>query len=128
MELSPWFSFVLAVVTGALVWLLSPLLYGQREPWDADWPYYPASLSVAGFLPGCVAGRWFLLCPIGVLFGQALVFLVLVAQTPGPLWLVGLFVLVTDSLRWGLLGAGLGASLHWFARRAYRALFSSPVS
>jgi hypothetical protein len=37
---------------GILVWALSPAVTGRVEPWDADSPYYWASLFIVGFASG----------------------------------------------------------------------------
>lgn len=51
--------FILAVITGALIWILSPLVTGQQEPWDAEGPYYFAALFIGGALFGAI-------CPVRV--------------------------------------------------------------
>ena len=106
--------FGLAAVLGALVWFLSPLFTGHREPWDADSLYYHCGLLVAGFIPACVSARRFWLWALGAWLGQVLAFFVLLLRfQSGPLWPVGLFFLSIYAL-FSLAGAALGAGVHYF--------------
>lgn len=50
-------AFAIAAVTSALIWAASPWLTGQREPWDADFPFYPAALLLAGAIAGGLAPK-----------------------------------------------------------------------
>lgn len=45
-------SFMIAAATSALVWAFSPWLTGHHEPWDADFPFYPVGLLIAGAVAG----------------------------------------------------------------------------
>ena len=54
---------MLAVLIGAGIWILSPLLTGHNEPWDASPGYYFGSLFVAGFLLTVIHSEKFYLWP-----------------------------------------------------------------
>ncbi len=100
----------------AMVWALSPLISGSKEPWDAQNLYYPIALAVAGFLAGALTSRirWALF--IGAVLGQ-LLFEVLFLKI-GPLALVGLVFMCMYSLIF--LAAAIIATYlrQWFMRRA----------
>ena len=109
-----WFVFAVAILLGALVWFLSPLFTGLREPWDAQSGYYYYALFVAGFLPACLSARRFWRWAFGVWLGQVTAFAILVVATPtvgANLWPVGLLFLTLCSLL-SLIGASVGAALH----------------
>jgi hypothetical protein len=97
---------------GAAIWLMSPLVTGQHEPWDAASAYYPAALLGAGVLGGLLAPRHWLSAAIGVFSGQLLVLLggVIAEPASGGLWPLGVLFLGFYSLL-AALGAGLGASV-----------------
>jgi hypothetical protein len=103
-------AFATALVCGAGIWLLSPLVTGRAEPWDAAGWYYPGAL----FLAGCAVALLFPAHPgvvaIGIVAGQILVLLGRVAADPsgGGLWPLGLMFLVGYGVV-PLLGAALGA-------------------
>jgi hypothetical protein len=101
---------VLGAALGAGIWLLSPVLTGRREPWDAEGGYYMAALFGTDLLGGLLFPRRWRLIAVGVLLGQAMVLLGGVAIRPGDggLWPLGLVVLGFYSLL-ALLGAGVGA-------------------
>jgi hypothetical protein len=103
-------AFAIAFVCGAGIWLLSPLVTGRAEPWDAVGWYYPGALFLAGFAvaipfphPGVVA--------VGIVAGQVLVLLGRVAadSSGGGLWPLGIVFLVGYGVV-PLLGAALGAA------------------
>jgi len=103
-------AFTIAVMCGASIWLLSPLITGRAEPWDAAGWYYPGTL----FLAGCAVALLFPAHPgvvaIGIVGGQVLVLLGRVAadSSGGGLWPLGIMFLVGYGVV-PLLGAGLGA-------------------
>ena len=85
----------IGLALGAAIWVLSASITGRAEPWDANGPYYPAALLVAGFVGGLlVPGHWGEVV-VGVYAGQALVLLgrVLSDTGSGGLWPLGLMVL-----------------------------------
>ena len=108
--------FGLSVLLGALIWILSPMLTGHREPWDANSTFYPFALIAAGFIPACFSARRFWLWAVGAWVGQTSAFLALMLQEAGSLWPLGLVLLCLYSLL-SLAGAGLGAGVHWVVRR-----------
>ena len=113
--------FGLAVILGALIWLLSPLFTGQREAWDAQSPYYDCALLLAGFLPACLSARRFWLWAVAAWLGQLAAFAFLVLHTVpvgADLWPVGLVFLTLYSLL-SLAGAALGASVHVTLHRLF---------
>ena len=96
---------------GAAIWLLSPLITGRREPWDAEGGYYVTALLGTGLLGGLLAPKHRFSVALGVLGGQALVLLGGVVAEPasGGLWPLGLLFLGLISVL-ALVGAGLGAT------------------
>jgi hypothetical protein len=111
-------AFLIGVGLGAAIWLLSPLITGRREPWDAEGGYYVAALLGAGVVAGVLApGQWFSVA-LGVFGGQVVVLLGRVMAEPasGGLWPLGLLFLGWYSVL-ALLGAVLGASVRRFGSR-----------
>jgi hypothetical protein len=85
-------SFMVAAVTSALVWAASPWLVGQREPWDADFPFYFVALLVAGAVSGALAPKPLWAHYLGSFLGQLgyeLIFLKI-----GPLFVLGAMFLL----------------------------------
>ncbi len=81
----------MAMVVGALLWILASVLGGRREPWDsaAYWGFaYPAAIFVAGcigfFFPDR-PWRWAL-----ALFGAQFVAMCILNGDLGNLWPLGL--------------------------------------
>ena len=73
--------------------MLSPLLTGHKEPWDAPPGYYIGSLFVAGFLLAVIHPEKFYLCPLGVIGGQIIIPTPSVLESAfGPLGWVFVFV------------------------------------
>ena len=105
-------AFLLGSVLGASIWLLSPLITGRREPWDADGGYYPGALVLTGILGGLVMPQHWGSIAIGIFAGQAVVLLggVLAEPASGGLWPLGLLFLAAYSVL-GLVGAGVGTAL-----------------
>jgi hypothetical protein len=113
-------AFALAVACGVGIWLLSPLITGKGEPWDAAGGYYPGALCLSGLTvgfsfpahPGVVA--------LGIVIGQVLVLLGWVAgdATGGGLWVLGLVFLAGYGVV-ALVGAVLGATVRrlWAGHR-----------
>lgn len=103
-----WFPLSVSALAAASVWALSPLLTGQREPWDADGLFYVAALSLAGALAGWLAPRPLWAHYVGAVVGQVgyeLLFL-----SVGPLFVVGVAFLLGYSLVF-FAAAALGAWL-----------------
>ena len=98
---------------GAAIWLLSPLLTGRREPWDAEGPYYAVALLGAGVLGALLAPQHWRSIPLGVFLGQAAVLLGGVLADPGDggLWPLGVIFLGVYSLL-ALFGAGIVALVY----------------
>jgi hypothetical protein len=85
-------AFMVAAVTSALVWAASPWLTGQREPWDADFPFYFVALLVAGAVSGTLAPKPLWAHYLGSFIGQLsyeLIFLRI-----GPLFVLGAMFLL----------------------------------
>jgi hypothetical protein len=103
---------------GAAIWLLSPLVTGRREPWDAQGLYYLGALFGSGVVGGLLAPHAWFSVAVGILVGQALVLLAGVVRDPasGGLWPLGLVFLAFYSVV-ALLGAALGAAAQPSARR-----------
>ena len=104
--------FSIALILGALIWILSPIFTGQQEPWDSNGVYYIVSLLVAGGIVGAInckrVWRW----AMAIYIGQ-LIFLVFMSM--GPLLFTGLFFLGGYSLV-AYAGAALTASLvKWYS-------------
>jgi hypothetical protein len=70
MKSRAWVAVLVSVIASALVWALSPLLTGHREPWDADGVFYVAALVVAGSAAGLVAPRPLWAHYLGAIIGQ----------------------------------------------------------
>lgn len=58
------------LLLGFLVWVLSPWLVGQGEPWDADWPFYAIVMVLGGGILGAIWPRHFLLAYGSIWLGQ----------------------------------------------------------
>ena len=85
-------AFMVAAVTSALVWAASPWLTGQREPWDAEFPFYFLALLVAGAVAGALAPKPLWAHYLGSFIGQLsyeAIFLKL-----GPLFVLGAMFLL----------------------------------
>jgi hypothetical protein len=100
---------------GAAIWLISPLITGRREPWDAEGAYYAGALLVAGSLGGVLAPRHWLSVVLGIFGGQIVVLLAGVVAEPanGGLWPLGVLFLGIYSVL-ALFGAVLGAGMRRF--------------
>jgi hypothetical protein len=111
-------ALLFGVGLGAAIWLVSPLITGRREPWDAEGGYYPAALLVAGVLGGLLAPRHWPYVALSVFAGQVIVLLAGVMAEPasGGLWPLGVLFLAFYSVL-ALLGAGLGAGVRRFGGR-----------
>jgi hypothetical protein len=114
----PAAGFLIGLAFGAAIWLLSPLITGSGEPWDADGGYYVGALFGAGLLGGLLlpdhSGR----LVVGIFVGQLVVLLGGVLSNPssGGLWPLGVVFLALFSLL-ALLGATLGSGVRWLRNR-----------
>jgi len=110
--------FGFAAVLGALIWILSPILTGEIEPWESFY-LYSFALFLAGFLPASFSAQRSWLAAVGAWLGQmAASYLVLYPAEPfGPsMWPLGLLFVCLFSLL-SVVGAGVGAVVHLTLRR-----------
>ena len=114
-------AFLLGLVLGVAIWLLSPVITRHREPWDAQGGYYPGALVLTGLLGGLAMPQHWGSVAIGIFAGQAVVLLGSVVAEPasGGLWPIGLLFLAAYSVL-GLVGAGVGMALIRFRGRRER--------
>jgi hypothetical protein len=108
-------AFLAALVAGALVWGLSPLVTGHLEPWDADGLYYVGALTVTGIVAGGLFPRPLWAHYLGSVVGQLtyeLIFLKL-----GPLFLVGIVFLLGYSVVF-LVAAAIAARVRVYFPRS----------
>ena len=103
-----WQTFLISAVAGIVVWVLSPWLTGQHEPWDAEGFYYVIALLVAGAATGFLSPRPFWAHYLGGLSGQLLYILLTIGVD--PLLLVGVIFLLIYTLLF-LAGAAVTAQL-----------------
>ena len=107
-----WSAFLLGLVLGAAIWLLSPWITGRSEPWDAEGGYYAGGLLLSGVVGGLVLPLHWASVTLGIFAGQLLVIIggILADPASGGLWPLGvLFLAFYSSL--ALLGAVVGAVL-----------------
>jgi hypothetical protein len=104
-------GFLIGMACGAAIWLLSPILAGRSEPWDAGF-YYPVALLVAGLLGGWAAPTHMGRVALGIFLGQGLILLGGVIADPGSgaLWPLGIVFLGIYSVV-ALFGAAIGAAI-----------------
>jgi hypothetical protein len=107
-----WSAFLLGLILGAAIWLLSPWIAGRSEPWDAEGGYYAGALLGTGALGGVLIPLHWPSVALGIFAGQLLVILggVLADPASGGLWPLGVVFLAAYSVL-GLVGALLGAVL-----------------
>jgi hypothetical protein len=107
-----WLAFLLGLIFGAAIWLLSPWITGRSEPWDAEGWYYRGTLLAAGLLGGLLVPQNWPSVALGTFAGQLLVILggVLADPASGALWPLGLVFLGMYTVL-ALIGALLGAAL-----------------
>ncbi len=107
-------TLAISAAAAALIWVLSPWLTGQLEPWDADGPFYIGSLAVAGALSGALTPRPRWAHYVGAFAGQLIY--ELVALRVGPLFVLGVVFLLAYSLVFAAAAAAAS-----FARSALAA-------
>jgi peptidoglycan/LPS O-acetylase OafA/YrhL len=83
--------FLIAVIVGALLWVLAAVLSGRREPWDSPY-YWSIAYPAAIFVAGCIgfffphgSWRWAF-----ALFGAQFVAMCILNGEVGNLWPLGL--------------------------------------
>jgi hypothetical protein len=100
-------AFLIGLTLGACIWLLSPVLTGRREPWDAA-----GALFGSGFLAGLLTPHhWISVC-VGNFAVQVLVLLGQMAAAPANARIALWFALCTprhDGESRGTAGASYGA-------------------
>jgi hypothetical protein len=110
-------NFLLSTMAGVLIWALSPIVAGTKEPWDSNGLYYPLALLMAGLILGATRPRLFWIHYPGILFGQCIWGYFFLPS--GPLWVFGMgFLVVYSALCF--LGAAVGAGMRRLARRSAR--------
>jgi len=67
---------IVGFVFGASMWLASPTITGNREPWDSHGAYFFVALAACGVILPIMNRRWFGLGLVGLYFGQLLVMFV----------------------------------------------------
>lgn len=101
-------AFGLPALLGAVLWLGSPYVTGEKEPWDAEGGYYFFGLLIVGFISGVIRPLSPLVTAAGLVVGQFLALLASGGVGPliilGPVFLAGYGVL-------GLVGAWFGCRL-----------------
>ena len=101
-------AFIVSAAFAAGVWALSVPFTGESEPWDAEVPYYPIALAIAGALSGAVLPKHPWAHYVGAVLGQAAYELVFLKV--GPLFVIGLAILAVYSIIF-LATAAIVASL-----------------
>lgn len=89
-------TFVVAAMLGATIWLASPWVTGQKEPWDADGIFYLGALVVTGLIAGFVSPKPLWAHYLGSFIGQ-LSYGVLFLKV-GPLVFIGVAFLLAYCL------------------------------
>ncbi|MBN2457455.1 MAG: hypothetical protein JXB29_13135 [Sedimentisphaerales bacterium] len=113
------FLLTLSMVTGVLIWVLSPIFTGEAEPWDSASGYYHLSMLVSGFLIGFLGPKKAWLWPIGIYSGQfvyCLVKSIFLSSGAGvnffyPIGMIFLIPYCLISFLGSLIGAGIRKKL-----------------
>jgi hypothetical protein len=88
-----WITLLLAALTSAAIWALTPVLTNHREPWDTAGSFYLVALGIAGAIAGAVAPRPLWAHYVGAFAGQLGYHLIFLRV--GPLVLIGaVFLLI----------------------------------
>lgn len=69
----PTIALIFGLILGGAIWLLSPVVTGHAEPWDAGNWHYVGALITSGLVIGLAVRRWVLLAIVGLYFGQAII-------------------------------------------------------
>jgi antibiotic biosynthesis monooxygenase (ABM) superfamily enzyme len=105
-------GLLVAAGFGAVIWAASPLVTSAAEPWDAESPYYFASLLIAGTIVGLLFPRNLWVVFVGIVLGQLAYLLVFLPS--GPLLPLGVLFL----LGYGLIPLLAAALASWLRRRS----------
>ena len=105
----------LGISLGWIVWLASPFVTGDAEPWDSMTFYYSGSLLASGFVSSIFWKRGFYLGPIGIFIGQ-IAYMWTFSGKGFPIFPAPLAVAV-----FGTIQPVAGAAIGWFAGREIRA-------
>ena len=94
------FAAMFSLLAGAALWACSPILTGQREPWDGVGWFYPGGLFLIGVGAGWLAGArrwwWSVLWASFAAVGQMVY--VAVSIDAGPLVLIGVGFVIASSV------------------------------
>ena len=104
---------LVAFACGMAIWLLSPMVTGRVEPWDAKGPYYWLALFGAGLLAGMIDPAGVKTAPLWVVAGQSAAILAGVffgGRDLGLFFPMGLIMLFVFSILC-YAGAFLGAAV-----------------
>ena len=101
-------SLSVAAGFGVLIWVMSPVITGEIEPWDAESPYYFVSLLVAGLIVGALIPRHVWAVLLGIVVGQLIYMLIFLPL--GPLTPLGIIFMAVYGLL-SLIGAAFAARL-----------------
>jgi hypothetical protein len=111
---------IISLVVGALVWILSPMLGGANEPWDAT-NGYGAVIVLSGFISGVLGGwkygwSWAFISIIGQIIGSFIVALQVGGDTlaSAP---VGLITIPMFTFVYVYFGAFLGVIITSFFKK-----------
>jgi hypothetical protein len=111
-----WFAIAISAAIVALVWALSPTLFGQREPWDARGGLgYVGALVVGGLLAGAIVPRPLWGHYLGAVGGQLAYELIFLGF--GSMFPAGALLLLVYSLPF-VIAAALTGFLRERLRRA----------
>ena len=137
LNISNFRIILLAVILGALIWILSFPITGKVEAWDS-WYYYLSALIIVGVITGFLGKtNRFYLWPIAIFIGQLIgmilvtfphshtspaIYKVGIYSQPGYgvyFWPIGLIFVVLSTLI-VFIGVGVGIGLRWLSKRLFR--------
>jgi hypothetical protein len=104
-----------AAVLGFGIWALSPILTGQHEPWDSQYPFYSLASLIGGGVLGALAPKRLVYCYAGAWSGQVVALAVLPGLDRGWL-LLGVMTTAVGSLLI-LVGAVIGRAVRQLVGR-----------
>jgi len=91
-----YISLILSFFLGNCIWFFSPIIIGNKEPWDSESFYFVLSLFITGACVGYFFPRRIWIIYLGILFGQIIYMLIFLPT--GPLMFLGLVYLAAYSL------------------------------